>query len=448
MDAKTFVLFSTGAISPFSDPSMTIYFARGSRQHELGMEDYIEAIEMTLAARGNVRKVLAIPPDHTRLDSKAGPITHAALRVLGSKLTDVMPALGTHSAMNEEELTKMYGDFPRNLIRVHHYKTDVDTLGYVDAEFVSHATEGCYQEAWPAQVNKLISRGDHDLILSIGQVVPHEVIGMANYTKNIFVGTGGNAGIDGSHYLSALYGMERIMGRCDTPLRKILNRGADLYLTHRPIVYILTVVESTPDRGPVVRGLYVGDDHSVFTVAGDLASQVNCFRIPEAPKKIVVWMDPNKYKKTWVANKSIYRTRMAIADGGTLVVIAPGVSRFGEHDDVDHLIRKYGYRTTPEVKELVSNHADLRSNLSVAAHLIHASPENRFRVEYCTNRLSVEEIESVGYFHGGDPDRAGLEYRLSEVQDGWNTSCSGEPFYFIRNAGLGLWMHSHHPHAF
>ncbi|XZE21966.1 lactate racemase domain-containing protein [Pirellulaceae bacterium SH449] len=426
---------------------MTIYFSRGSKTSILGEQDYLDAIDAILAARGPVRKVLAVPPDHTRLDSQAGPIMHTVLKRLGKSLTDVMPALGTHSAMNEEELTKMFGDFPRDLIRVHDYKNDVDTLGYVDAEFVTWATEGHYRDAWPAQVNKMISQGDHDLILSIGQVVPHEVIGMANYTKNIFVGTGGSAGIDGSHYLSALYGMERIMGRCDTPLRKILNRAADLFIKHRPIVYVLTVVESTREHGPVVRGLYAGDDHDVFTVAGELAAQVNCFRIERAPKTIVVWMDPAKYKKTWVANKSIYRTRMAIADGGRLVVIAPGVARFGEHDDVDSLIRKYGYRTTLEVVEMVAKNADLRANLSTAAHLIHASPENRFRVEYCTNKLTKEELESVGYFQG-DPDHAMAEYNIESISDGWYTSRNGEEFYFIRNAGLGLWMHQNHPHAF
>ncbi|MEI7462755.1 MAG: lactate racemase domain-containing protein, partial [Pirellula sp.] len=283
---------------------MSLYFSRGGKNLTLGMQDFLEAISTTLEKLPAVRKVLAVPPDHTRMDSQAGPIMHAALKLLGKKLTDVMPALGTHSAMNEEELTKMYGDFPRDLIRVHRYRTDVDTLGYVESDFVREVTEGYYDRPWPAQVNKMISQGDHDLILSIGQVVPHEVIGMANYTKNIFVGTGGSDGIDGSHYLSALYGMERVMGRCETPLRKILNRAADLFLTHRPVVYVLTVVESTPDQGPVVRGLYVGDDHSVFTTAGDLAAQVNCFRIPEAPKKMVVWMDPSKYKKTWVANKA------------------------------------------------------------------------------------------------------------------------------------------------
>lgn len=426
---------------------MTLYFSRGAKDLVLGMDDYLEAISTTLAQLPPVRKVLAVPPDHTRMDSQAGPITHAALRLLGNCLTDVMPALGTHTAMNEAELTKMYGDFPRHLIRVHHFRNDVDTLGCIDSEFVRDVTHGHYERAWPAQVNKLISRGDHDLILSIGQVVPHEVIGMANYTKNIFVGTGGSDGIDDSHYLSALYGMERVMGRCETPLRKILNRAADLFLTHRPVVYILTVVESTPDQGPVVRGLYVGDDHSVFYRAGELSAQVNCFRLPEAPKKIVVWMDPSKYKKTWVANKAIYRTRMAIGDGGKLVIIAPGVERFGEHDDVDQLIRRYGYRTTPEVIEMVAKNEDLRANLSAAAHLIHGSTENRFEVEYCAGGLTAKEIESVGFGHGSH-ETATSEYCIHTIQDGWNTSRSGERFFFIRNPGLGLWMHEHHPHAF
>jgi nickel-dependent lactate racemase len=426
---------------------MTLYFARGGKDLVLGRDDFTEAIHETSAKFGTVKNVLAIPPDHTRLDSQSGPILHAALEVLGERLTDVMPALGTHSAMTEEELTKIFGDFRRDLIRVHRYREDVDTLGYVDADFVRDVTEGYYDRPWPAQVNKMISQGDHDLILSIGQVVPHEVIGMANYTKNIFVGTGGSAGIDGSHYLSALYGMERVMGRCDTPLRKILNRAADLFLTHRPVVYVLTVVESTRDQGPVVRGLYVGDDHSVFFTAGELASQVNCFRIEEAPKKMVVWMDPSKYKKTWVANKAIYRTRMAIGTGGTLVVIAPGVEKFGEHADVDGLIRKYGYRTTPEIMSAVAKNEDLAANLSTAAHLIHGSTENRFHVEYCPGKLSKKEIESVGYGYG-DCSRAMQEYRLDAIQDGWNTSQSGERFYFVRNPGLGLWMDQNHPHAF
>lgn len=426
---------------------MTIYYSVGSPEHELSDQDFLNAIDSCLHQIGHINRVLAIPPDHTRLDSQAGPITRAAHQLLGHKLTDVMPALGTHEAMNEGELQKMFGDLDRSLIRVHRYKSDVETLGFVDSEFVEYATEGIYKKPWPAQVNRIITQGGHDLILSIGQVVPHEVIGMANYTKNIFVGTGGVAGIDDSHFLSALYGCERIMGRCDNPLRRILNRGAELFLTPYRILYVLTVVESTVDRGPVVRGLFIGDDHSVFFRAGELSAQVNCFRLDRAPKKIVVWMDPDKYKKTWVGNKAIYRTRMAIGDGGKLVVVAPGVAKFGEQPEVDQLIRKYGYRTSEEILECVTRNEDLGNNLSTASHLIHGSTENRFTVEYCPGTLTRDEIRSVGYEYG-EWSQAMKEYSVADINDGWHESREGEEFYFIRNPGLGLWMHRQHRHAF
>ena len=95
---------------------------------------------------------------------------------------------------------------------------------------------------WPAQVNKLLAKGGFDLILSIGQVVPHEVVGMANYNKNIFVGTGGIEGINKSHFVGAVYGMERMMGRTDTPVRKLFNYASKKFANQLPIVYVLTVV--------------------------------------------------------------------------------------------------------------------------------------------------------------------------------------------------------------
>ncbi len=133
---------------------------------------------------------------------------------------------------------------PHHLVREHRWRDDVVTLGEVDADWVAQVTEGIYRRPWPAQANRLLLEGGHDLIFSLGQVVPHEVIGMANYNKNIFVGTGGSAGIHESHYLSALYGMERIMGRAATPLRKVLNEASDRFCKGMPIVYALTVVES------------------------------------------------------------------------------------------------------------------------------------------------------------------------------------------------------------
>ncbi len=418
---------------------MAIHFQRGDANATLTEADFRDALAAAFQAGGDPQRVLALPPDHTRSDSRAGELTRLAYEMLGNRLTDVMPALGTHEAMTDDELQYMFGDLPRDLIRVHDWKNDVVTLGEVSAQFVSDATEGVYRFPWKAQVNNLVASGGHDMILSLGQVVPHEVIGMANYSKNLFVGTGGSDGINESHYLSALYGMERIMGRCDTPLRRILNRAQDDFCRDMPLMYVLTVVQSLTDGSKVVRGIYVGDDHDVFEAAGALSAQVNCIVVDRAPKTVVVTMNPAKYKKTWLANKAIYRTRMLIADGGTLVVLAPGVKGFGESETVDRLIRKYGYRTTPEVLKFVEENEELRQNLGAAAHLIHGTPDGRFNVLYAPGELTKEEIESVGYQYG-HCDALTAHYGCEGLENGWHKDADGEEFYFISDPGLGLWQ--------
>ena len=414
---------------------------------ELGVADFQEAIDSTLHQLGEPKRVFALPPDHTRLDSRAGEITCLLHKRIGSRLVDVMPALGTHVPMEPKQLDMMFPGLPHDLIRPHRWRDDVVTLGEVDAGYVQDVTEGHYNKAWPAQVNRLLVEGHHDAIFSIGQVVPHEVIGMANYNKNIFVGTGGSAGIHESHYLSAMYGMERIMGRADSPLRKVLNEASDRFCKNMPIVYVLTVVESLNDGRKLTRGLFVGDEHEVFWRASKLSSEVNCIRLEKPPATVVVFMHPKKYTRTWLANKAIYRTRMAVGDGGRLVVIAPGVKGFGEDPTIDRLIAEFGYRTTPEVLRFVESSQALQQNLSAAAHLIHGSPENRFEVVYCTNQMSPEAIRSVGYSHA-DPDAMIERYRIHDIENGWHTTEHGEEYYFIQDPGLGLWMHNLHPHAF
>lgn len=418
---------------------MPIYFQRGDASSSLTEADFREALAAAFKAGGDPQRVLALPPDHTRSDSRAGELTCLAHEMLGNRLTDVMPALGTHEAMTEAELSYMFGDLPRDLIRIHDWKNAVVTLGEVSGEYVRDVTEEIYSSPWKAQVNELVANGGHDMVLSLGQVVPHEVIGMANYNKNVFVGTGGSDGINESHYLSALYGMERIMGRCDTPLRRILNRAQEDFCQDMPLMFVLTVVQSLQDGSKAVRGIFVGDHHDVFEAAGKLAAEVNCIVVDRPPKTVVVTMNPDKYKKTWLANKAIYRTRMLIGDEGTLVVLAPGVKGFGESETVDRLIRKYGYRTTPEVLNFVEQNQELRENLGAAAHLIHGTPNGRFKVLYAPGELTKEEIESVGYQYG---DYAALtaHYGCEGLENGWHKDKDGEDFYFISDPGLGLWQ--------
>jgi hypothetical protein len=333
----------------------------------------------------------------------------------------------------------MFGAVPAELFRVHNWRTDVETLGEVPAEFIHEQSEGKLNYAWPAQVNRLISNGGFDLILSIGQVVPHEVVGMANYNKNILVGTGGRESINRSHYLGAVYGMERIMGRAVNPVRNVLNYASDRFLGHLPIVYVLTVVGRTNDDRLAVRGLFIGDDAECFQQAAALSLQVN-FEMLDAPiRKAIVYLDPHEFHSTWLGNKAIYRTRMALADGAELIVLAPGVKAFGEDKAIDALIRKHGYRGTPATLKAVSADVDLADDLSAAAHLIHGSSEQRFTIRWCPGNLSREEVESVGYEYG-DLKTMLTHYNPKKLRQGYNRVGTEEVF-FIANPGLGLWAY-------
>jgi len=414
-----------------------ILVSEGSPNTVLTDEDLQRLLYKALHSLGPRKNVLAVPPDFTRLNSRAGPLTCMCHAYYGEALKDVMPALGTHVPMPDWQLDRMYPGLPKSLIREHHWRTDVVTVGEVPAEFVAEVTEGIYRKPWPAQMNRLLWEGGHDLILSIGQVVPHEVIGMANYTKNIFVGTGGEKGINESHFIGAAYGMERMMGRADTPLRRILNEAADRFCAHLPLMYVLTVVGPDGNGGLVTRGLFIGDSHDVFERAAELSLEVNFTLLDEAPEKMVVYLDPEEFHSTWLGNKAIYRTRMAIADEGELVILAPEVGTFGEDPEIDRLIRAYGYRTSEEVMRFVEEQPELRDNLSAAAHLIHGSSEGRFRVTYCPGKLTREEIEGVGYAYG-DLEEMQQRYPVAELRDGWNER-GGERFYYISNPALGLW---------
>ncbi len=417
-----------------------LYYSRGSERDELTGNDLKEGLYGALDQLGRPAKVLAIPPDFSRYHSQAGQLTGYAYDYYRDRLTDILPALGTHSPMTLTQIAFMFGHIPQERFKVHNWKEDLVTLGRVPQEYVEQVSEGRVHYDWPAQVNKLLIQGGFDLILSIGQVVPHEVVGMANYNKNIFIGSGGREGINRSHYLGAVYGMERMMGRADTPVRRVLNYASERFAAELPIVYVLTVVGRKADGNLTVRGLFIGDDEECFNRATELSIAVNFEVVPEPLEKVVVYLDPGEFKSTWLGNKSIYRTRMAIADGGELVVLAPGLQEFGEDKEIDRLISKYGYLTTPEILAAVEKNAELSENLSAAAHLIHGSSENRFKITYCPGHLSRAEIESVN-FNYANLEKMLRTYNPEVLRDGFNTLPGGETIFYISNPALGLWAH-------
>jgi nickel-dependent lactate racemase len=351
---------------------------------------------------------------------------------------EILPALGTHVPMTDEELTSMFPGIPTSVFRVHDWRRDLVRLGEVPGQFVREVSEGKLEYPIACEVNRLLVEGGWDRILSIGQLVPHEVIGIANHRKNIFVGLGGQDTINKTHFIGAVYGMERLMGRAKSPVRDVLNHMADRFARDLPITYVLTVRGKDDGGRLVTRGLFAGDDEACFLRGAELARQVNLDLLDEPLRKVVVRLDPAEFKSTWLGNKAVYRTRMALADDAELIVLAPGVKTFGEDPEIDRLIRKFGYRGTPHTLRMVAENAELGANLAAAAHLIHGSSEGRFRIRFCPGGLTREEVEGVGIAYGdlGEYER---RYAPGAMVEGMNAGPGVEEVFYISNPGLGLW---------
>jgi nickel-dependent lactate racemase len=418
------------------------FFHEGSGQtiiDEARARQHVQALLAQLRKRGPLGRVLLLPPDMTRLHSWAGFLTcelyeqlhrHAELAIL--------PAVGTHLPMSADELTHMFPGVPHSIFHAHDWRKGVSLLGEVPASLVHRLSEGKLDFSIKVELDRLLVQEKWDAIISVGQLVPHEVIGIANHAKNVFVGVGGSDLINKSHWLGAVYGIERIMGRANTPVRAVLDYASEHLARHLPIVYLLTVRARSAEGNLVTRGLYAGDDRACFERGAALCRQVNLDLLERAPKKVVVYLDPLEYKSTWLGNKAIYRTRMAIADAGELIVLAPGVRCFGEDATIDRLIRQFGYRGTPATLAKVRSEPELAGNLSASAHLIHGSSEGRFTITYCPGQLSRAEIEGVG-FQFGDLAAMTCRYDPKQLHDGWNRVADGEEVYYISNPALGLW---------
>ncbi len=407
-------------------------------ENGISQDQLREALKKSLEGR-DLKKVLILPPDFTRMYSGAGKITAIYYDLLKDACeVDIMPALGTHVPMTKEEWVAFFGEgVPFDRMIVHNWRNDVVKLGEVPAEFVAEVSEGLVTNSIDVEVNKRLMDPSYDLILSIGQVVPHEVVGMANYGKNIFVGCGGSSMINSSHMLGAFYGMERIMGRDFSPVRKVFDYAEQHFINNIPLLYVLTTTTNKGDE-VTIHGLYIGRERSNFEAAVKKSQEINLTHMKQRLQKVVVYLDPREFKSTWLGNKSIYRTRMAIADGGELIVLAPAVAHFGEDAENDKLIRKYGYVGRENVLKLVEENEDLKQNLSVAAHLIHGSSDGRFKITYCAGKLTEEEVRGAAFNYVPYEEMA-AKYDPAKLVDGFNT-VDGEEIFYISNPALGLWV--------
>ncbi len=401
-------------------------------------EQLLEALVKSIEGL-NIKKILLLPPDMTRLHSYAGRITAMYYNLLKDKCqVDIMPALGTHDAMTPEECVEFFGpEIPYHVFFPHRWRTDIVKIGTVPAELVREWSDGLIDFPIDVEVNERLLDPTYDLIISIGQVVPHEVIGMANYNKNIFVGCGGKTIINRSHFLGAVYGMEKLMGKDFSPVRKVFDYAEANFCKKLPLMYVLTV--TTVEEGQVnLEGLYIGRERKLFENAVEQSQQRNLIFLDRAPKKVVVYLDEREFKSTWLGNKAVYRTRMAIADDGELIILAPGVRKFGEDPAIDLLLRKYGYAGRLNVLEAYKNNEDLKENMSAAAHMIHGSSDGRFSITYAVEHLTREEVEGVHFNYMKLEDALKL-YDPAKLKEGWNILPSGEEIFYISNPAIGLW---------
>lgn len=397
-------------------------------------------LDGVLAQVPDAKRVLLVPPDITRCYSYAGVITAYCYRHLsGQAEVKIMPALGTHRMMTRKEQVSFIGeDIPEEAYLTHNWRTDTVKIGTIPASYIEEISDGKCSMEIDAEVNHMLVDQSFDLVISVGQVVPHEVVGMANYSKNILVGLGGRQMINKSHMVGAVCNMETIMGNTDSPVRRMLDYAEEHFLKDVPLVYVLTVT-TEENHEAAVHGIFAGGTRAPYERACELAKRWNVTYLPERVKKVVAYLEPQEFTSTWVGNKAVYRTRMMIADGGELLVLAPGLLHFGENEEVDALIRQYGYRGTPYVMKLREEGKFAQADM-VAAHIIHSSSEGRFTITYATDitKVTKEEVEGIGYGHM-EYQEAVKRYDIHKLEDGYHVMPDGEEIYVVKAPALGLW---------
>jgi len=385
------------------------------------------------------RRVLLLPPDLTRAHSGAGWITETLYKLLPASCdTHVIPTLGQHVPHTPEENRWMFGSIPNDRIHAHDFRNGCVSVGEIPAEVVREKTSGRVDMPIPVGLNKMLMSEKWDLVINVGHVVPHEVLGFANHNKNYFIGLADKALMCAAHLTSAIVGIENNLGNLITPVRACFNWAEEKFLGHLPDVYFQVVMQRSPEGQLVHSGIYVGDDLETYLQAARRSAKQNITLFDEPVQKIVAVMQADEFRSTWVANKAIYRTRLAMADGGELLIIAPGLERFGEQPEVEEIIAKYGYCGTPRTLELMKTNKDLQEHANATAHLMNGSTEGRFRVTYAPGKLTKQQMESV-HFGYADLNETLKRYDPSKLTEGWNTMPDGERIYFINTPSAGLW---------
>lgn len=349
---------------------------RGHPELSLGESELREIVAQALADVPAGARVLAIVPDKTRDDNTALLFPLAAQALVEKRIAklDALIAQGTHPPMTPTQKGAKLGIGHSGIPGLGHvfdHQWDrseaLFTLGELDAECVRRLTEGLIGEAVPVRLNALLAPSLYDIILVFGGTVPHEVAGFAGGAKYFFPGVAGPELTHMTHWLGALATIEKVIGRVETPTRRLIEAAAAFVAA--PVI-AFTSVTTRDGKGVRTHALFAGDMKESFRRAAEVSKQVHIKYTGRRYRRVVALLDPH-YDELWVGGKASYKLGSIIEEGGELIIYAPHLNRLSATHG--RLIEKYGYRPLEQVREMVEWSDELRANLCVAAHLAHVS---------------------------------------------------------------------------
>jgi nickel-dependent lactate racemase len=355
---------------------MNAVVGRGAAGLSLSPEELRSIVFEALEEIGAGERVLAVVPDKTR-DDNTDLLFPFAAQVLSQKniaQLDALIAQGTHGPMNESEKREKIGwrqIAPGSIGNIFDHRWNRDdelaTLGELSADQISELTGGLIREAVPVRLNALLSPGVYDTVLVFGATMPHEVAGFAGGAKYFFPGVAGPELTHLTHWLGALATIEKVIGRFETPTRRVIEAAA-AFVPARVISF--TSVSTRDQDSLQTHALFAGDLYQAFRQAAEVSSKVHIKYVDRKYQRVLALLDRH-YDELWVGGKASYKLGSIIEEGGELIIYAPQLTQLSATHG--HLIEKYGYAPLEQVREMVEGSDELRANLCVAAHLAHVS---------------------------------------------------------------------------
>lgn len=383
------------------------------------------------------KRVLFIIPDTTR--SAPMPLLfktcYSLLHKMVKKL-DVLVALGTHPALSDNQLSSHLGiqlsDYPDVGFYNHHWNSPehLYTAGTLSASEITELSNGQLEESVDVTLNKMIR--DYDTLFIIGPVFPHEVVGMSGGSKYLFPGISGPDFLNLFHWLGALMTSPAIIGKADTPVRRLINRAVELV---GPDQLTMNLVMD----GDTLKGIYIGNTTDAWNEAAEQSRELNTV-IKSHPYNNVLSCAPTMYDDLWTGAKCMYKLEPVVADGGELIIYAPHITELSKTHG--KLIKQIGYH----VRDYFTKQWEPFKNIpgGIRAHSTHVKGLGTFEKGVEKPRINVSLATSIpqeickkvnlGYI---DPNAIDVDNWHQDDNRALIVPHAGEKLYRLKNDPFG-----------